>query len=127
MALVSETFGATEIILAEKVLGTGFGVVDDKAAFIGVPFIIIRVDQNATTKSEKGFFFSLHVVTKDGRKAIINDGGTGIASQLEMLYQKHPEMMGKPMMVAKGLRVSRYTHPTAGDSETFYLDTSSVS
>ena len=115
---------AGQIVEADKVLGTGFGVADEKAAYIGVTFVILKADRNVSDKGEKGRFWSLHCVTKDGRKVILNDGGSGIADQLDALYERHPETLGKPMLVKKGLRASSYVHPTAGPSITYYLDTS---
>lgn len=120
LAVVNDVFGG-EIIDAGEVLGSGFGVADEKAVFVGVPFVIMRADRHV---KDNGRFWSLHIVTKDGRKVIINDGGTGIAAQLDALYDNHPDMQGKPMMVRRGLRVSNYVHPEHGPSVTFYLDTS---
>lgn len=125
LRLANEAFGG-EVLEADKVLGTGFGIVDEKNVYVGVPFIIMKAEKNASEKGDKGYFYTLHCVTRDGRKVIINDGGVGIADQMEMLYEKHPEMKGKPLLVKKGLRMSSYVHPTAGPSITYYLDTSGV-
>ena len=131
LAVINNVFGEGSVVDSGDVLGTGFGVADEKAIFVGVPFIIIRADLHASSDAfnEDGTpkrFWSLHVVTQDGRKAIINDGGSGIAAQLDVLYEKHPEMRGKPMLVRRGLRVSNYVHPVHGQSTTFYLDTSAA-
>lgn len=130
---------AGAIVEADKVLGTGFGVADEKAAYIGVPMVALKGERNPSDKGEKGRFWSLHFVTKDGRKVIINDGGSGIADQMDALAERHPELfhvspatkdhaekvsLVQPMMVKKGLRASSYVHPTAGPSITYYLDTS---
>ena len=138
LAVINAVFDG-HIIEADKVMGTGFGLADDKAAFIGVAFIIMKAEQNASDKGEKGRFWSLHVVAKDGRKAIVNDGGTGIADQMDALAERHPDLfsvssndgakrlaLSQPMLVKKGLRMSNYVHPTAGPSVTFYLDTSGL-
>ena len=136
LAIINDVFDG-HIIEADKVLGTGFGVADEKAAYIGVPFVILKGDRNASEKGEKGRFWSLHCVTKDGRKVIINDGGTGIADQLDMLAERHGDLflssrdekgwerlsLSAPMLVKRGLRASSYVHPTAGPSITYYLDT----
>ena len=126
LAVINDVFNGY-IVEADKVLGTGFGVADEKAAFIGTAFVILNTDKNVSyRRNDEGElleFWSLHIVTKDGRKAILNDGGTGIAAQLTELYNRHPELLGKPMLVKRGLRVSNYVHPTAGPSQTFYLDT----
>lgn len=128
LAIVNEVFEG-HIVEADKVLGTGFGVADEKRAFIGTPFIILKADRNLSDlldpeTGEKRHFWSLHVVTKDGRKAIINDGGTGICQQIDELHARHPEVIGQPMLVKRGLRESSYMHPVHGASVTYYLDTS---
>lgn len=130
LAVINDVFGG-EVVDSGDVLGTGFGVANEKAMFVGVEFVVIRADLHASDDAfnEDGTpkrFWSLHIVTRDGRKAIINDGGSGIAAQLDMLYSKHPEMRGKPMLVRRGLRVSNYIHPVHGQSATFYLDTSAA-
>ena len=139
LAIINSVFDG-HIIEADKVMGTGFGLADDKAAFIGVPFVIMKSEQNASDKGEKGRFWSLHIVSKDGRKAIVNDGGTGIADQMDALADRHADLFAnvsqndgglklalvRPMLVKKGLRMSNYVHPTAGPSVTFYLDTSGL-
>lgn len=132
LAVINDVF-AGQIVEADKVLGTGFGVADEKAAYIGVPFVILKGDRNPSEKGEKGRFWSLHCVTKDGRKVILNDGGTGVAEQMDTLAERHPELflitdtervsLSRPMLVKRGLRASSYVHPTAGPSITYYLDT----
>lgn len=137
LAIVRDVF-AGDIIESDKVLGTGFGVADEKAAFVGTPFIILKAETNPSEKGDKGRFWSLHAVTKDGRKVIINDGGSGIAEQMDELTTRHGDLflattdekqfrrmsLAKPMLVKRGLRVSNYTHPQHGPSVTYYLDTS---
>lgn len=137
LKVVNDVFGG-EIVEADKVLGTGFGVADEKAAYVGIPMVILKGDRNPSDKGEKGRFWSLHAVTKDGRKVILNDGGTGIADQMDALAERMPDLflrsqneqgqervsMAKPMLIKRGLRMSSYVHPTAGPSITFYLDTS---
>lgn len=130
LALVNSVLGG-EVVESDKVLGTGFGVADEKNAYVGIPFIVMRADKNLSDMldpetGEKRVFWSLHCVTRDGRKVIINDGGTGIGAQMTELYRRHPEMTGKPLLVKKGLRVSNYVHPVHGPSVTYYLDTSAV-
>jgi hypothetical protein len=140
LALAKATFG-DDVVSASGVLGTGFGIADEKAAYIKVPFVVLKASRNL---GDQGRFWSLMVVTKDGRKVILNDGGTGIADQMDELSIRHPEILTttevsdgnggtkivatllKPMMVEKGLRVSHYVHPEFGPAATYYLDTSAL-
>jgi hypothetical protein len=126
LALINKTFGG-QVVQVDKEVGNGFFVVDDKNPYVGVPMIVVMVSKHASEKSENGYFYSLFAVCKDGRKIILNDGSTGIADQLDKLYAKHPEKIGIPLVVPKGLRVSNYLHPEHGKCQTFYLDTSPAS
>lgn len=121
LALVQDVFGG-EIVEADKTLGTGFAVLEDKNRLLGVAFIAVRIDRHPN--GDHGPFTSLHVVTQDGRKYIINDGGTGIHEQVTELYSRKPELVGLPLLVRQGLRRSDYVHPEHGPSVTFYLNTS---
>lgn len=127
LAVVNEVFGGS-IIEADKVLGTGFAVLDDKNRLIGVPFVAVKIDQHDSDKSDLGKFVSLHVVTQDGRKYIVNDGSTGIYAQIQELWTRKPELVGLPLMVRRGLRRSDYTYMDesgkAKPATTYYLDTS---
>lgn len=140
MRVVNDVFGG-EVVEADKTMGTGFGVAEDKAQYIGVPLMVLRADRNKSDKGAVGRFWSLTAVTKDGKKVILNDGGTGIGEQMDALLAKHPALfdvtgtpesdeyrvqMVRPLLVKKGLRVSHYTHPEHGASTTYYLDTSGI-
>lgn len=126
LRLVQEKLGGEAVLASD--LGDGFSVVDNKMALIGVMFIVLEVSfHKGDIKKDDGTygeFASLRIVTKDGAKLVINDGGTGIPEQIKALWKHKPETVGKPIMVPKGLRVSQYDHPQYGKSETFYLDTS---
>lgn len=129
LALIEDRFGG-EVVDATD-LGDGFTVLDKaaKKSLIGVPFVILSVtfhegDYIDETTGAKGEFASLRLVTKDGRKIVLNDGGTGIPDQIRTLHKMKPDLATKPILVHKGLRVSEYEHPKHGKSETFYLDTS---
>lgn len=126
LQLVQDKLGGEAVLASD--LGDGFSVVDNKNALIGVMFIVLEVGfHTGDIKKDDGTygeFASLRIVTKDGRKLVINDGGTGIPEQIRALWKHKPETIGKPIMVPKGLRVSKYDHPQYGSSETFYLDTS---
>lgn len=120
LALVGDVFGG-EVIEADKELGTGFALLEDKNRLIGVALIIIKAEMHT---GDHGDFVTLHVVTSDGRKYIVNDGSTGIREQILALWARVPAMRGKPIMVRQGLRRSDYVHPEAGPATTFYLNTS---
>lgn len=128
LRLVGEKLGG-EVVDASD-LGDGFSVLDksQKKTLIGVPFIVLSVSfHTGDIKKDDGTygeFASLRIVTKDGKKFVLNDGGTGIPEQIKTLWKMRPETMGKPILSHKGLRVSEYDHPQYGKSETFYLDTS---
>lgn len=124
----------------DKVLGTGFGVADEKTSFVGVPFIVMRCDRHESPLGEAKRFWSMHIVTRDNRKAIINDGGTGIAAQFDALSENNKDMffdritatekrmvsLKSPLLVKRGLRVSNFTHPEHGPLSIYYLDTSGL-
>lgn len=143
MRIVNDVFGG-QVVEADKAMGTGFGVADEKSPYVGQPFIVLKADRNDSDKGTLKRFWSLHCVTKSGTKVIINDGGTGIAAQMDALFDRHADLfdvtekadengestqrvqMVKPLLVKKGLRVSHYTHPEHGEATTYYLDTSGV-
>lgn len=128
LRLVGDKLGG-EIVDASD-LGDGFTVLDkaQKKSLIGVTFIVLSVSFHEgdykREDGETGEFASLRLVTKNGQKYVLNDGGTGIPEQIKMLWQRKPESQGKPIVVHNGLRVSEYDHPQYGRSETYYLDTS---
>lgn len=107
------------VIDAGAELGTGFNVAE-KDALIGEAFVVLDARKNIDEATKRAFW-SLTVVTKSGRKVILNDGGTGIAAQMDALAERHEKVV--PMVVAGGLRKSTYNHPEHGISTTFYLAT----
>ena len=121
MALVGEKLGG--VVVDASDLGDGFAVLDnkDKRTLIGAPLIVLSVSFH---DGDHGEFASCRVVTQDGRKLVVNDGGSGIYDQIKTLHSRVPSTIGKPIMVRKGLRESRYDHPIYGASVTYYLDTS---
>lgn len=132
MRLVEDTFG--QEIYSAADLGDGFDLLPskDKAQLLGVPLLVMsanfsRSKENVDpTTGEMREFVSLRIVTKDGRKLIVNDGSSGIAEQVRMMWNMVPGSKGKPIYGPKGLRVSEYNHPEHGPSKTFYLDTASA-
>lgn len=123
MALINKKFGGDVVNVSEEI-GTGFGVVDDKMQFVGVGLVILKTESH---DGDHGKFWTLHAVTKDGRKIILNDGSTGIAAQLDAFYERFPQRRHLPLVVHKGLRQSTYPYDDHGQTKmatTFYLDTS---
>lgn len=74
-----------------------------KDTLIGVEFIITKVSVN---QGNSGPFVSLTAVTRDDRTVVINDGSSGIASQMFELVSKYG--VDKPIHVPGGLRKSVY-------------------
>lgn len=115
-------------------LGDGFKVLnsDDKGQIENRPFIV--VDYKLDNVGKFSAFATMKIVTADNRRLIVNDGGTGIPSQLQEI--KASGHTGA-ILCRKGLKVSRYDvtdekgepvidpqtqKPIQG--ETWYLDTS---
>lgn len=80
---------------------------DDKESLIGVPFVVVNVKFN---EGDNGDFVSVEGITLDNRHIVINDGGTGIAGQAVELHERYADAEGniRPMLIKRGLRVSRY-------------------
>jgi hypothetical protein len=102
--------------------GTGFTVLDNKDLLNGVEFAILDW---RFSKGSYGDMVTLTLVTGDGRKFIINDGGSGIYKQMRTVDKA---LDGEPVivMVAKGLTVSNYFYddPKTGErkpAQTHYL------
>lgn len=126
LALINDAFGGV-VVEADKTLGNGFAVLDDKNKLIGVPFVAVKIQENKSELNDGGLFVSLFVVTEDGRKYVVNDGSTGIFAQVQELWKRKPELVGLPIMVRRGLRRSDYTYmdgDKAKPATTYYLDTS---
>lgn len=127
LALVNDVFGG-HVVEADKELGSGFSLLDDKNRLIGVPFVAVKIDFHKSELNEEGEFVTLHVVTQDGRKHVVNDGSSGIYAQIKELWSRKPDLVGLPLMVRRGLRRSDYTYMddkgNAKPATTFYLDTS---
>jgi len=86
-------------------LGDGFEVLEDKDQLIGMPFIILNVRHNPM--GDYGPFVSLQIVTKDGRKLVVNDGSTGIYDQTEIFYNKTGKSLAG-YYCKHGLRASEF-------------------
>ena len=104
--------------------GDGFEAGADKANFVNVKFLIVDMKMVLAEKSDYGSDFAvIWVVTVDGRKAILTDGGTGVCRQVETLIARKAAL---PIMCEKGLTVSEYSYTDEKGKQTpaktYYLD-----
>lgn len=110
-----------------KVLGNGFSVLDNKAALLDTEFVIVRCGFHKSEVGSKKEFVTLHVVTTDGRKLVVNDGGSGIYAQAKEMVKMYGRVA--PLHVPKGLRASTYDYTDAdgntSEATTYYLNTAS--
>lgn len=81
MAVAAQIAGPEIPVVAEEI-GDGFTVLptDKKGTLIGVPMVLLKWEWHL---GDNGPFVSVHLVTADGGKFIVNDGSTGIYSQLQ--------------------------------------------
>lgn len=90
--------------------GTGFKVVD-KATLVGQPFLIIEWRFNDGDFGGRQFV-SVAAVTKDDRKVIFNDGGTGVCKQLATVTQQRRDRGHRNpqagLLVESGLTATSY-------------------
>jgi hypothetical protein len=112
LALVAEMYGEQSTSITDIEIGNGFRILNDKDRLVGVPFVILATSEHM---GDYGTFWSALGVTMDGSNAkfIINDGGTGIAEQLEEIVK----VTGRPggWHFPQGLRKSEYpTCPECG-------------
>lgn len=131
---------------AAEYLGDGFELLDekDKVQLVGLPFLILEGTEAAGDYGRT--FVSLRIITKDGRKLILNDGGTGIRDQVVDFLTRNETVTG--LAITNGLRESKYRfcdpeqggcrhinkdnaaqcvqcgHSPLSPASTFYLDTS---
>jgi hypothetical protein len=125
LKLVGEVVGEDNILVADQVLGDGFKLLDNKEkdTLNGVPFLAVNWQFVMGDFEE---YVSVKLVTQDGRKLIVNDGGTGICQQLRTLSNTKKVYSG--LFVKNGLRKSEYTYTGPDGKETpattYYLDTS---
>jgi hypothetical protein len=140
---LAEEINGNVIDIAEE-LGSGFALLDDKNKLVGEEFVLI---QWRFSSGDYGMFVSAGLVTKTGKKYIINDGSSGIRDMLLEFSQSTKRFGG--MKVPRGLRESTYAtcfecgvpmttdEPECtkcgyvgekrGKGQTFYLDTSAAS
>lgn len=114
-----------DVTEAADEIGNGFSLLEDKRILVGKELVII--DWRFTHRSvadgadEDADFVTMHVVTVDGAKWIVNDGSTGIYKQLSELGDPHV------IHATKGLRVSDYKYTDdkgkTSAAATFYIST----
>lgn len=126
-----------ELLDASTEIGDGFTLLDNKDVLVDIPFIALTwvfsdgdypvIDEKGVPQVDPetgepimGKFCTMRVVTGDGKKFIVNDGGTGIAKQLLGFEQRTGRSVG--LLVQKGLRKSSYNHPIYGAGTTHYLN-----
>lgn len=119
LALAQETWGG--VASASDEIGDGFVMLDDtvggKDKLINVPFIALGW---VFTLGDFGAdYLIMRVVTKEGGKFIVTDGGTGLCQQVKS-YQERTGKNGG-LYVERGLRKSEYDNEF-GHGVTHYLN-----
>lgn len=104
--------------------GDGFQAGADKSDFVNVKFVIVDLKIVSGEKSDYGSDFAVvWIVTVDGRKAILSDGGTGVCEQVKTLISRKAAL---PIMCEKGLTVSEYDYVDEKGkktpAKTYYFD-----
>lgn len=122
------------ITAVPDVLGDGFTLIDNKKNLVGVEFIVVSHRFVKGDHGDGGYSI-VHVVTRDGRKLLFMDGGTGIHAQFGELHTRG--MLGNSALhVPGGLRESNYetmiTDSKTGKAEmkqatTYYMSTTAKS
>ncbi len=98
--------------------GSGFDVLptDQKGTLVGVEFVVLEWH---FSEGDNGEFVSAIIVTADGRKLILNDGGTGICAQFRALTDRD---IDNALYVKRGLRASVFYYTGSGDDIVVYKD-----
>lgn len=119
-------------------LGEGYKLVQGisgKKKLVGMPFVILKHKKQKSTKIPGSFYSTMWLRTATGDKLIVNDGSTGIHSQLEVYREQG---VTGAIICRRGLQVSEdyevkdeegnpILNPTTNKpilGTTFYLDTS---
>jgi hypothetical protein len=127
-ALAVQYYGEENLVRADETIGNGFRLLANKDTLVDTPLILLGWRFNP---GDFGEFVTMMVVTKDGRKFVVNDGGTGICQQLATYTNATGRHGG--MLVANGFTRSDYEvelpDPKSGDmvktkASTYYLNTS---
>lgn len=106
--------------------GDGFTLLskDERNQLIGVPFVVIAFQIN-DSKEYGSEFASVRLITKDNKRLVFNDGGTGIVPFLKDFRNRTGRNYG--LVAGNGLRVSEYETEVNGktiSAKTYYFDTS---
>lgn len=111
--------------------GSGFEILprDRKDSLIGTPLFLVQWKFTDSKEYVGSEFVSVHLVTEDGRKWILNDGSTGICAQLRRVTARRlREGKSNPqsaLRVKNGLRKSEYPTEDAKGNKitgtTYYL------
>jgi len=126
LALIEREYG--NILYAEDEIGSGF-VQMAKHTLLEVPFAILTINFPKSDKftgpdGAPVHFAAINLVTQDGRKGWLVDGGTGIYAQLDEWCMRTNRHGG--LMVRRGLRESRYDYTDAdgktSEAVTYYLN-----
>lgn len=95
------------------------GVVENKDDLVGVPFIVLSAK---VRDGDHGPYMSAIIMLRDNSTLILNDGSTGIQTQLGAYLEAG---MAFPMLVKGGLRRSDYTYEDEDGNKkpasTYYL------
>lgn len=107
---VLQAAGVTPVNFADE-YGDGFELCkgkDAKATLVGVPFVILgikMIEGDFEDKGTKSLYAVIHLVTKDGRKLILLDGGTGVCATAQSMLERGHDA---GIYVESGLRRSDY-------------------
>jgi hypothetical protein len=101
VAIAEQLYGGVQELAEE--FGSGFQLLADKTTLVGKKFLLLKW---TFTNGDHGVFCSAAVVTVDGGKYIVNDGSTGICTQLREYSIKHGRFGG--FVATRGLRASQY-------------------
>jgi predicted Zn-dependent protease with MMP-like domain len=129
-ALAVQYYGQENLVRADETIGNGFRLLANKDTLIDQKFIALAWRFNP---GDFGEFVTMMVVTEDGRKFIVNDGGSGICQQLALFTNATGRHGG--MLDENGLTRSDYEYedhsvldsegnPTKRPASTYYINTS---
>lgn len=129
LAVAEEAYGK---LATSDELGDGFMLLkgdDQKATLVGVPFLFMTMtiseSDEITRDGKPTEYVTARVVTKDSKKYILVDGGTGVFQQCKDWMDKNPGKRGG-LVALYGLTRSDYKYTNEkGDqtpATTFYID-----